>query len=182
MTSLVKCCREGDKEAWDELVYRITPLIFSICGKMSLSREESFDIFGQVAYLLLKNLANIKSSSSLLSYISTMTKREIYAISRRDKLYRRIEKEVAADMKDNFAEPPDAIYDASRRTETLLKALATLPSRDYELIKALFLDPEEPSYEEISKRLDIPVSSIGPYRARCLAKLQKALKEKIFRY
>ena len=32
--------------------------------------------------------------------------------------------------------------------------------------------PEEPSYEEISRRLSMPIGSIGPTRARALERLR----------
>jgi DNA-directed RNA polymerase specialized sigma24 family protein len=43
----------------------------------------------------------------------------------------------------------------------------------------LFYQPDEPSYAEIGRRMDMPVSSIGPTRARCLEKLRKQLNGKL---
>jgi DNA-directed RNA polymerase specialized sigma24 family protein len=41
----------------------------------------------------------------------------------------------------------------------------------------LYFDPHEPSYEEVSQRLGMPVASIGPTRARCLEKLRKLIEK-----
>ena len=56
------------------------------------------------------------------------------------------------------------------------QALAGITDRCRELIRLLYLDSQEPSYEEISRRLGRPVASIGPTRARCLEKLRAVLK------
>ena len=44
------------------------------------------------------------------------------------------------------------------------------------LITALFFEPTEPSYAEIAAQLGRPVGSIGPVRARCLARLRPLLE------
>jgi DNA-directed RNA polymerase specialized sigma24 family protein len=60
------------------------------------------------------------------------------------------------------------------RQQHLLAALAELPDRQRVLLLLLLEDPPL-SYDEISARLDMPVGSIGPTRARCLAKVRTAL-------
>jgi RNA polymerase sigma factor (sigma-70 family) len=182
LSELVSRCRRGDKEAWNQLIEMVTPLVFSICRTMQLSREESFDIFGQVSYLLLSNLDRLRSPEKILSYVATTTRREVFALNRRARLF-----EYLGDLhwedKGMFSDKtPDKMYEQMKNMEMLMKAIVLLPKRDYELIKALFLDTSEPSYEEIAKRLRMPVSSIGPTRARSLAKLKRILKKKGFEF
>jgi DNA-directed RNA polymerase specialized sigma24 family protein len=61
----------------------------------------------------------------------------------------------------------------AERTHALLEALAGLSDPHRNLLLLLITDPP-PSYAEISKRLDIPVGSIGPTRARLLRKLRSS--------
>ena len=70
---------------------------------------------------------------------------------------------------DAAAEPEPAVLAAERR-ELLLGALAALPERQRRLMRVLVLRPEL-SYEEVGRRLAMPVGSIGPTRARCLDRL-----------
>jgi len=49
-------------------------------------------------------------------------------------------------------------------------------ARCRELLRALFFDESQPSYEEISRTYSLPVSSIGPTRSRCLEKFRKTLE------
>ena len=51
-------------------------------------------------------------------------------------------------------------------------ALAELPVEYRRLLLLLHADAQ-PSYREISQALGIPAGSIGPTRARCLAKLRR---------
>jgi RNA polymerase sigma factor (sigma-70 family) len=164
--------------AWGELMDCITPLVLSICQKNRLSREESCDIFGQVSYKLLENLKKVHSAEKLLKYVRTMTINEIINIFRKSKRDIRATTHVYETLYNLKPMTPEEIYEYSRRVEVLLDALARLPEREYRLLRALFLEPKELSYKEIAERLDMPVSSIGPTRARGLAKLYDILKEK----
>jgi DNA-directed RNA polymerase specialized sigma24 family protein len=50
-----------------------------------------------------------------------------------------------------------------------------MPVRCRRLLEALYLGPDDPSYAEVSERLGIPIGSLGPTRARCLAELARRL-------
>ena len=57
--------------------------------------------------------------------------------------------------------------------QAVRNALAELPDSQRRLLILLHADAQ-PSYREISKALGIPQGSIGPTRARSLAKLRRA--------
>ncbi len=177
-SSLLKKCLDGDENAWGELVDYITPLVLSVCQKNRLSREESCDVFGQVSYKLLKNMKNVKSGAKLLQYVRTMTTNEVFNIYRKSKRDVKATTHVYETLYNLKPMTPEEIYEYSRRVEVLLDALARLPEREYRLLRALFLESHDLSYKEIAERLDMPVSSIGPTRARGLAKLYNILKGK----
>jgi DNA-directed RNA polymerase specialized sigma24 family protein len=66
---------------------------------------------------------------------------------------------------------------AVRRDQQVLvrRAVATLPERHQALLGLLVASPPV-SYEEISAGLGMPVGSIGPTRARILARLRVELQ------
>lgn len=178
---LVERCIYGDENAWEELVEKITPAILSVCRVMRLSSEESLDIFGQVCYLLLHHLPNLKSSDKIIGYVSTITRREILRVIRRKQIFDNIDPEITKSISVTKFKNPDIIFEEAKNLEMLIKAVVKLPPKEYKLIWHLFLDENEPSYEEISEKLDIPVSSIGPTRIRCLNKLKKIMLRKGFK-
>ena len=59
-----------------------------------------------------------------------------------------------------------------RRHEVLIEAFAALSAQERALMTLLLAD-ESVSYAEIADRLDIPVGSIGPRRARVLSRLRR---------
>lgn len=178
---LVERCIKGDEGAWEELVEKVTPAILSVCRIMRLSSEESLDIFGQVCYLLLHHLPKLKSSDKIIGYVSTITRREILRVIRRKQLFDTIDSEIVKSISVTKFKSPDELLEDTKNLESLIKAVIELPPKEYKLIWYLFLDENELSYEEISKKLDIPVASIGPTRIRSLKKLKKILKRKGFK-
>lgn len=70
-------------------------------------------------------------------------------------------------------DPLDLVV-AQERRRRLVAAIARLPERCRRLIRMLTTVPPA-SYVEISAALDMPVGSIGPTRARCLAQIRKRL-------
>ena len=178
---LVEACLAGDQAAWTELVELITPVILGTCSRMRLAQEESLDVFGQVCYLLLQNLDRVRSPERLLGYVATMTRREVLSLNRQRGYYVRLETE---DLETRSVEDPeiDRQLELEDDRALLAAAMLRLPEKEYKLVRLLFLDPQELSYEEISRKMGIPVASIGPTRARILAKLQRWLRQKGFKF
>ncbi len=56
------------------------------------------------------------------------------------------------------------------------EALERLGGRCQRLLWLLYYDRQEPSYEEVGRRLSMPVGAIGPTRARCLQKMRVLLQ------
>ncbi|MFO1269576.1 MAG: sigma factor-like helix-turn-helix DNA-binding protein [Rubrivivax sp.] len=64
-----------------------------------------------------------------------------------------------------------------QRAELVRAALDRLDERCRGLLTLLFADEDERvPYDEVARRLSMPVGSIGPTRARCLAKLRELLR------
>ena len=68
----------------------------------------------------------------------------------------------------------DDVYADLERAQAIRSALAEMPDRCRLLLEA-FLHEESPNYKEIARRLEMPIGSIGPTRARCLARLRDLL-------
>ena len=71
---------------------------------------------------------------------------------------------------------PEQQLDDLQQLHLLRLSLDQLDARCHGLLSMLFADDEDrPPYEQIALRLDMPVGSIGPTRARCLSKLRTLL-------
>ena len=168
---LVLRARKGDTDAWDALVERFAPLIWSICGRYSLGRTDANDV-GQCVWLrLVDHLETIHDPAALPGWLATTTQREciraLRAARNQQPLWHELDIENIPDEQIGTAE--HELLRAERHA-ALREAFYRLPPPYQRLITLLLEDPPVP-YAEISARLGIPVGSIGPTRARCVEKL-----------
>jgi DNA-directed RNA polymerase specialized sigma24 family protein len=70
--------------------------------------------------------------------------------------------------------PETDLVDEER--QLVREAMDRLNERCRELLQMLFSSADEPHYPEVAEQLDMPIGSIGPTRARCLAKLEAILR------
>jgi RNA polymerase sigma factor (sigma-70 family) len=170
---LVTRAKKGDKQAWDALVERYAPLIWSICRGHRLSSADTGDVGQRVWLQLVSQLDKVRDPAALPGWLATTTQRECGMIRR------------ATRRSQALGHVPDAEHIpcqqtgmaehellAAERRAALYEAFTRLPPCCQRLIAVLIEDPPVP-YAQISARLGIPVGSIGPSRSRCLEKLRR---------
>ncbi len=170
---LVTRARTGDKQAWDALVERYAPLIWSICCNYRLGHADAQDVGQSVWLRLADHLDKIRDPAALPGWLATTTRREcgrILCAARRP--HAPVCAVNAENLPDEQAGPADQELLAAERHTALREAFSRLPPDGQQLIAMLITDPPVP-YTEISARLGIPVGSIGPNRSRCLDKLRR---------
>ena len=172
VTDLVTRARTGDQQAWDTLVERYAPLIWSICCRYRLGADA--DDIGQSVWLrLVGQLGKIRDPAALPGWLATTTRREcLHRLGA-----------ARGPLADGYVVDAEAVPDeqmriaeeevlAAERHAVLREAFRDLAPCDQRLIALLIEDPPVP-YAEISARLRIPIGSIGPTRRRCLDKLRR---------
>jgi RNA polymerase sigma factor (sigma-70 family) len=170
---LVARARKGDKQAWDALVERYAPLIWSICRRHRLCGADAEDVGQSVWLHLVDKLDRVRDPAALPGWLATTTRRECGRVLREARGPRTTGFAVdAEELPDEQAGTTDQDLLLAERHAALREAFAHLPSDGQRLIALLAADPPLP-YTEISARLGIPVGSIGPNRARCLAKMRR---------
>ena len=168
---LVAAVRGGDRQAWDALVERYAPLIWSICRRYQLSPADTEDV-GQTVWLRLVNqLDVIREPAALPGWLATTTRRECVRVQCAARGANAVAFAVA-NLPDERAEAAEQELLDTERHAALRAAFAQLPLAGQRLIAMLIADPPLP-YAEISARLGIPVGSIGPTRGRCLDRMRR---------
>src|SRR5271156_894846 len=76
ITDLVTRARNGDKQAWDALVERYAPLIWSICRRHRLDHADADDVGQSVWLHLVEQLDRIRDPAALPGWLATTTRRE----------------------------------------------------------------------------------------------------------
>ena len=174
VTDLVTRARKGDKQAWDALVERYAPLIWSICRRHRLGDADAEDVGQSVWLHLIEQLGRVRDPAALPGWLATVTRRECLRVlnAARGPLEAGhvLDAEFLPDEQAGTAE--QELLLAERRA-ALREAFRDLPPCGQRLIALLIADPPVP-YAEISARLGIAVGSIGPTRSRCLDKLRRS--------
>jgi RNA polymerase sigma factor (sigma-70 family) len=171
-TDLVAACLRGEQAAWETLVDRYAALIYSIPLKYGLSDADAGDVFQSVCLTLLEKLDTLRDPRGLTAWLITTTSRASWALLRQ----RRVRYDVGldeVDAQDPRPLPEQEVLQLERAHQVRL-AVGHLPPRCRQLILALFSD-RDVSYRELSAELNMPVNSVGPTRARCLAELRRIL-------
>lgn len=181
---LVAHCREGREAAWSTLVRRYQRLVYTVPRRAGLSEAQAADVFQAAFARLFEHLHRIDDASRVRAWLVTTARRESLRLLEEG---RRIVDfapanggdDEGADPLAQIADPaplPEALLDELQQHDRVRRALERLDPRSRQLIEWLFLDEQPPSYTEIAARLGIAEGSIGPTRARCLAKLRTVLE------
>jgi RNA polymerase sigma factor (sigma-70 family) len=173
VADLVTRARNGDKQAWDALVERYAPLIWSICRRHGLGDADADDVGQNVWLKLAGQLEKIRLPAALPGWLATTTRRECGRILRVPPGSRDTGQVPDAQaISDDDARTAEDELLAAERHAALREAFADLPPCCQQLI-ALLTENPPPSYAQISARLGLPAGSIGPNRGRCLDKLRR---------
>jgi len=173
VVALVERAAASDQDAWDEIVDRYAPLVWSICTRYRLSNHDREDVGQNVWLLLVEQLGKLREPAALPGWLATTTARECLRVVTASRKSQRLgtQLEEAAQFKDDTVIDEEMLM--AERNAILRAAFAELPPRCQRLLGMLLSDPPH-SYAEISATLDIPVGSIGPQRARCLERLRRS--------
>ena len=172
VTDLVTRARKGDQQAWDALVERYAPLIWSICRHYRLSRADAQDVGQGVWLQFVNHLGAIRDPAALPGWLTTTTKRECSRVVRAARGPQAAGQFLDESIPDKQITTAEQELLAAECHAALREAFACLSPPRQQLMAMLIEDPPVP-YTEISARLGIPVSSIGPTRRRCLDKLRR---------
>jgi RNA polymerase sigma factor (sigma-70 family) len=173
VTDLVARARGGDVPAWNALVERYDPLIWSVCRKYRLGRADTDDVSQSVWLRLVDQLDKLRDPAALPGWLATTTRRECGRVVRAAHGPHAVVYALDAEnMPDERAEAAEQELLAAERQAALREAFTHLPPACQRLVAELTADPPAP-YAEVSAKLGIPIGSIGPTRSRCLDRMRR---------
>ena len=173
VTDLVARAKDGDRQAWDALVERYAPLIWSICRRHRLGRADADDVGQSVWLRLVDQLDKVRDPAALPGWLATTARRECLRVlcatqGPHATMYPR---DVESLPDERIGLGDQNLLEAERHA-ALREAFGQLPPNGQQLIALLIADPPLP-YADISAPLGIPVGSIGPNRSRYLDKMRR---------
>lgn len=176
---LVSACLKGNSESWSALIARYQGVIFSVALKRGLSRSDAEDVFQNVCLKLYEHLDELRDIQRLSAWLISVTSRECAQIYRRESARPLSETEIEGDDREPYASihaspglTPEEEILAIERRQLIKETMGDLSNECRMLLTMLYNRETEMSYAEIAEKLSIPLGSIGPRRARCLARLR----------
>jgi RNA polymerase sigma factor (sigma-70 family) len=177
---LVAECASGNDHAWEVLVRRYRRLVCAVPSRAGLDVESVEEVFHATFSKLAERIRSVRDPERIRAWIVTTARRlTIDAIRSKGEARELVDFEGVIAELPGTAELPLEALERIERAHLVRQALQRLDDPCRRLIHLLFYHFSEspPSYESIGKELGIPVGSIGPTRARCLAKLLRELRK-----
>jgi RNA polymerase sigma factor (sigma-70 family) len=172
---LVRRAADGDRWAWERLVDQYARLIWAMTHDFKLAESDAADVF-QVTWLrLLEHIDRLEHPARVGSWLAATARHEcLRSVAARKKVVPGGDDLALNDAAGHQPELDERLL-ADERVKVVREALASLPWRWRRMLELLMADPPA-SYAEISDELGLPVGSIGPTRARSLARLRVLLQ------
>jgi RNA polymerase sigma-70 factor (ECF subfamily) len=162
---LVHRCREGDADAWNELVERFSRYVYAICVQgFRLREHDAEDVFQEVFTRVYERLDTLRSDAAIRPWIGQLTRRlcldKLSASAREEPVEEpRVQEDALAEIDEAFA---------------VREAMQELSEQCREVLDRFFARDE--SYRTIGSALALPAGTIASRISRCLRKLRVELE------
>jgi len=168
LAELVNAAQAGDDAAWRCLVTRFERRLRDVVRSYRLSPADVDDVLQTTWLRLFTHLAQIRDPAALGGWLATTARRECLRILQAPMREQLTDDPELGEQREQ--DGPETVLLAAERHAVLNRALATLPERHRRLMTMLASDAA-PDYRHISRTLAMPIGSIGPIRARSIARL-----------
>lgn len=171
--SLIARCREGDPQAWGQVVESYSGYVYAIVKRgFRLEEHEAEDVFQEVFARLFEHLASIRDDGAVRYWLGQTARR--LAI---DSL-RRSGRE-SPSFEDSLPEPAaiDSLTDRLDEALDVRAAVERLPPHCREVVLRFFI--QDQSYRTIGEAMDLPPGTIASRISRCLSTLREQLGERM---
>lgn len=171
--ALVEQCLRDRDGAWEALVARHGPLAWGVIRRAGLHEDDAADVYQTVWLAAFEQLPRLREPARFPGWIARMAHIQALRLRRGYGISRRVMSRLPAREEDDRV--PDAEIEALEERSRVAAALGRIGDRCASLLRILYFESPAPAYQDVSARLGMPIGSIGPTRARCLARLARTL-------
>ena len=175
---LVARCREGNDDAWRELVDRFGPRIYAIAYHFTMKREDAEELSQEIFLKVFENLHRYDGGFPLVAWVLSVSRNlciDRYRRKKREKSFRFVSDEAVASLLKSDDDPASAAL-KKERTKLLFSALSEIPEDLAEIL--VLRDLNGLAYEEIGKALDLPDGTVKSRLFRARAEVARKIRER----
>lgn len=177
---LIVRAKNGDQDAFGQLVLAHQNKVYTLCVHMVTDREEAADLAQEAFLKAWRNLASFHEKSSFATWMHRLTTNVCLDFLRKQSRRQNISVTVSLDDEETgWTEPADHRQDPQEHLEreeqkqTLARALNELPEPQRRIL--LMREVAGMSYQEIAEALDADLGTIKSRIARSRERLRKIL-------
>jgi RNA polymerase sigma-70 factor (ECF subfamily) len=175
---LVERCRQGDDDAWRELVDRFGQKIYSVAYHFTLRREDAEELSQEIFLKIFESLDKYNGGFPLIAWIVALARNlciDRYRRRKREQSFRFVSDEAVAPLL-KAREDPSADAIRKERTKMLFWALAEIPEDLAEIL--VLRDLDGLAYEEIGQALELPDGTVKSRLFRARAEVARKIRER----
>jgi RNA polymerase sigma-70 factor (ECF subfamily) len=179
--SLIVRCKEGDLDAFNELIKMYEKRVFNFAYRMCGNPDDAFDIAQEAFIRVYNSIGTFRGDSNFTTWLYRIITNVYLDERKRQKSHQHTSLEDYIELESDSVErqiedtgpTPDIVAEEEERDILLHKAIQELP--DYQRIMVILYHTQNKSYEEIAEIVGLP---IGTVKSR-LNRARLALKEKL---
>lgn len=175
---LVERCREGQDEAWRELVDRLGQRVYSVAYHFSLKREDAEELTQEIFLKIFENLHRYDGSFPLVAWVVSLARNlciDRYRRRKRERSFRFVSDDAVAPLLKSDDDPAAQAI-RKERSKMLFWALSEIPEDLAEIL--VLRDLDGLAYDEIGKALDLPDGTVKSRLFRARAEVARKVREK----
>ncbi len=175
---LVSRCRDGNDDAWRELVDRFGPKVFAIAYHFTMKREDAEELSQEIFLKIFENLHRYDGGFPLVAWILSLSRNlciDRYRRKKREKSFRFVSDEAVSSLLRSDDDPANLAL-KKERTKLLFSALAEIPEDLAEIL--VLRDLNGLAYDEIGKALDLPDGTVKSRLFRARAEVARKVRER----
>ncbi len=175
---LVARCREGNDDAWRELVDRFGPKVYAISYHFTMKREDAEELSQEIFLKLFENLHRYDGGFPLVAWILSVSRNlciDRYRRRKREKSFRFVSDEAVTVLLKS-EDDPSSVALKKERTQLLFSALSEIPEDLAEIL--ILRDLNGLAYDEIGKALELPDGTVKSRLFRARAEVARKIRER----
>ncbi len=173
---ILEDARSGNRNAFGEIVRRWERRIFALSYGMLGSVEDARDATQETFFAAYRNIGNFRGEARVSSWLHRIAVNQCITRTRRAKVRPEVALETVLENNEHqFAsgDSPALSTEQEERSKDVRAAIATLPV-ELRLI-VVMKEFDEMTFQEISNRLDVPLSTVKSRLYTALKQLQMKL-------
>ena len=175
---LVARCRQGEDDAWRELVDRFGQRVYAIAYHFTLRREDAEELSQEIFLKLFENLHRYDGGFPLVAWILSVSRNlciDRYRRRKRENSFRFVSDDAVTGLLKS-EDDPAGLAIKKERTRLLFSALSEIPEDLAEIL--ILRDLNGLAYEEIGKALELPDGTVKSRLFRARAEVAKKVRER----